>query len=292
MRQKRKRRSSLQRALLLGLVATFAFAATASANEFERFQHCPYTNAEVFKCIHAVTDGGQVVLGKKAVPIVNPVTVQGGVSIPDEEFVSDFFGATNGVTLSKAPQPVPGGLLGIVPPEGAPLIVKAALKLVLENGFTGVNSTLELARPANEIKISELNLIGEEGVAFELPVKVRLENPFLGSNCYVGSSASPMIWKLTTGATAPPPPTESIHGSSGLIEFKEEGELIKIEGTELVDNAWSAPSASGCGGILAPLVDPIINSQAGLPAAAGTNSAILENTIHVALAESVDFHLE
>jgi hypothetical protein len=49
----------------------------------------------------------------------------------------------------------------------------------------------------------------------------------------------------------------------------------------LVDNAWSAPEADGCGGVLLEgLVDPIVNLSSGLPAAAGKNTAILENTVY------------
>jgi hypothetical protein len=41
--------------------------------------------------------------------------------------------------------------------------------LALENGVTDVNSTLELARPASEIRVSENNLSGEVGTALEMP---------------------------------------------------------------------------------------------------------------------------
>ena len=272
---------------MLGLATT----ATAQEGEYERFEFCPYTNPEVFKCLYSVTEGGEVVLGKKKVPIVNPAVLQGGISEPDGELVSDFFGATNGVTLSKAPQPVPGGLLGLVPPESAPPLIKELLALATENGLTGVNSTLELARPASEIAVSELHIVFEEGVALKLPVKVKLENPLLGNNCYVGSSSSPIVWNLTTGETNPPPPNAPIHGSGGELIFKDEGLVLELLGSELVDNAWSAPQAQGCGGLLAPLIDPIINSQVGLPSAAGNNTAILETSTAVALAETVEEQL-
>jgi hypothetical protein len=280
-------------AVLALALSVFAFAASAFAHEGEyaRFDFCPSTNVEVFKCIYSTTEGGEVVLGKKTVPIVNPAVLQGGFSKPPKgQKFSKFFEPTNGVTLSKAPQPVPGGLAGIVPPESSPPLVKAALKFFFENGLTGVNSTLELARPANEIVLSELNLASEEGVALTLPVKVHLENPFLGNNCYVGSSVAPLIWNLTTAETEPPPPNTPIHGSAGEIEFLDEGRILGLKEGELVDNAWAAPVATGCGGILSFLVDPIINSQVGLPAAAGTNTAILETTSYVATSKAVNEH--
>ena len=113
-----------------------------------------------------------------------------------------------------------------------------------------------------------------------MPVKVHLENPFLGKNCFVGSSTSPITWKLTTGETAPPAPNKPIKGTAGEVEFLEEGSILQLKNNELVDNAWSAPTASGCGGILSFLVNPIINAQLGTTTA-GHNTAILNNTINV-----------
>jgi hypothetical protein len=279
----------------LALVGAFASVSTASAHEGEyaKFNYCPSTTAGVFKCLQAVTSGGKVVLGNKTVPIVNPVTVQGGFSKANEEFVSTFFGATNGETLSKTPQPVPGGLAGLVNcKEISNFILRGLCELTFENGLTGVNSTLELARPASEIKISELSLIGEEGVALLLPVKVHLENPLLGSSCYIGSSSSPIMWNLTTGATAPPGPNKSIHGTSGTVQFKDEGRILELVNSELVDNAWSAPGASGCGGFpWEYLLNPIIDASVGVPAAAGKNTAQLAKTTSaVATTEAVNQH--
>ena len=228
-------------------------------------------------------EDGEVVLGSKAVPIVNPVTLQGGISPQFEEGPeigwSKFFGATNGVTLSKAAQPVPGGLLGLLPPESSPPLVKALVKAATENGLTGVNSTLELARPASEIKINENHLGEGVGVALVLPLKARLENPVLGNSCYVGSSASPIYWELTAGTTAPPAPNEPITGAVGQVNFLEGSFVLELQHNVLVDNAWAAPGAQGCGGLLSAVIDPIVNLSSGLPSSAGKNTAILENMV-------------
>ena len=283
-------------AVLAAAMATLGFAASASAHtgEFAKFDYCPSTNTEVNKCIYSVTNGGRVVLGKKNVPIVNPVTLQGGYSKATKAtgFNSKFFGATNGQTLSKTPQPVPGGLTGLVNCKEITVhFLRSSCEAVFENGVTGVNATLELAKPASEIVLSEAALIGETGTALQLPVKVHLENPFLGSNCYVGSASTPLLWNLTTGTTAPPPPATPLSGSAGELEFKEEFAILQLNGTELVDNTWSAPHASGCGGFLVEyLLDPVIDNQVGLPAAAGTNEAVLQNTIDIALARVVNEH--
>jgi len=275
-------------ALLAVSLAALGLAGSAQAKltgNYTKFAQCPYTNSEVRKCLYSVTESGEVVLGAKKVPIESPVILQGGFGRPVKGY-SPFFAATNGVTLSKVPQNVPGGLLGIVPTEKQSWLVKALIKFFFENSLTGVNSTLELAGPASEIVVSELNLAGEEGTALKLPVKVHLENPFLGKNCYVGSSSSPITWNLTTGETSPPAPNEPITGSGGEFSLLEEGRILEATGTSLVDNSWSAPSATGCGGIISFLVTPIINGQLG-STAAGHNTAILNNTVFIGASSAV-----
>ncbi len=279
-------------ALALVALAALAFAGSASAKltgNYTKFAQCPYANLEVKKCIYSTTIGGEVVLGSKKVPIVNPAVLQGGYGQIEESGFSKFYGASNGITLSKAPQPVPGGLAGLVNcKEISNFILRTSCEWTFENGLTGLNSTLELARPASEIQVSENNLAGEEGAALKLPIKIHLENPFLGSECYVGSSSSPIIWNLTTGTTSPPLPNKAIKGTAGEIEFLEEGRILEAKGASLVDNAWAAPGATGCGGFLVELIlNPIVNSSAGLPAVAGKNTAILKNTIFVASAAAV-----
>ncbi len=278
-------------ALLVVALAVLGLSASAQAEltgNYTKFAQCPYPNLEVKKCLLSVTESGEVVLGSKAVPIVNPVTLQGGTG-KGVEGNAPFFAAANGVTLSKTSQPVPGGLAGLVNcKEIKDALLRATCELTFENGLTGASSTLELARPASEIVVSENNLAGEIGTALKMPIKIHLENPLLGSSCYVGSSGTPIIWELTTGETSPPAPNESIDGGAGEIEFLEEGRVLVTKGATLVDNAWSAPGVSGCGGFLVELLlNPVVNTSAGLPAAAGKNSAVLVNTINVASGAAV-----
>jgi len=274
-------------ALALAALALAGSAQAKLSGEFSKFANCPYKlPTEVKKCIVSVTESGEVVLGNKKVPLEKPVTLQGGYGAAGEDDFAKFYGATNGITLSKAPQNVPGGLLGIVPEASSPALVKALIKFFLENSLTGVNSTLELAKPASTIRVSENHLSGEVETALEMAVKVHLENPFLGKNCFVGSEASPITWKLTTGTTSPPEPNKPITGAGGEGEFLEEARILKLKNNVLVDNSWSAPTASGCGGILSFLVTPIINAQLGTTTA-GHNTAILKGTVSVASALAV-----
>ena len=291
MRSRRKR--ALPVAALALALAALGLAGPAQAKlvkEFTKFQYCPWTNTEVKKCLWANTESGEVKLGKKTVTIEKAVLLQGGYGAPDKTTkVSKFFAATGGKpTLAPVAQKVPGGLLGIVPDKESPWLVKKLIKFFTENAITGLNSTLELAGSATLIEISESNMSRKEKVALKMPVKVHLENPFLGSKCYVGSDSSPITWTLTSGVTAPTKPNEPITGSAGEAEFLEEGLMLQLKGNSLVDNNWSAPKAAGCGGLLAFLVNPIVNTQLGTTTA-GNNSARLNNTVDIATTGAVKF---
>lgn len=291
MQQRRMR--VMRMALFAVAIATLGSATSASAKllgDFVRFQQCPWTNPAVEKCLYMQTTAGSVVLGSKKITIEKPIVLQGGFGAPVGEF-SPFFAATNGITLSKAPQSTPGGLGGLIPEGKGPPLVKSLTQFFFENMLTGVNATIELAKPASDISIGELNLLDGKGSALKLPLKIHLENPFLGKACYVGSSSSPLVWSLTTGTTSPPPPSKPISGTPGVTKFLESKLILELSKNKLVDNSWSAPAASGCGGGLSFLVDPLVNEQLG-SMSAGRNTAILENTIYIAGAADVKLNNE
>ena len=265
------------------LVPSQAFASSHNpTGEFEPFAECPLNNEAVEGCIYSKSDGGYFLMGAKEVPLVNPVVLQGGLA------KGVFVGAENGETLSKTPQPVPGGLLGIVAPKWWPQWIQDWFNNGINEGLTGVTATVELAAPASEVKISTTNLILEKGTAISLPVKIKLSNALLGSNCYIGSNSNPVVIDFTSGETSPPPPNEPIHGSKGTLEFGGGGKIIKLSGGQLVNNSFAAPEADGCGGwLLSYFIDPLVNSLVGLPSPAGTNTAILEGVLESANANAV-----
>jgi hypothetical protein len=256
--------------------------------DFAVFKQCPTTAPGVLVCLYSQTLSGEVTLNKQTVPIEKPITLQGGIAVVDEKGDEAFVGASNGETLSKTPQKVPGGLLGLFKcNEISNIIERVACELVFENGVTGVNAVTELAKPASSIGISTSNLENREGTALSLPVKIHLENPFLGSECYVGSSSKPVTFNLTTGTTSPLAPNVPISGKVGKLHAKDEFEFIEITENTLVDNAFSAPEATGCGGVFSFLIDPLIDGKIGLPSADGHNTAIQNNTIKEGTTEGV-----
>jgi hypothetical protein len=159
------------------------------------------------------------------------------------------------------PLTVPGGLLGIA-------------------GLGGeVTAVAEIAGPVSSVIVNKGNLIGQSGPALMLPLKVKLDNPTLGEECYIGTNAAPIILNLTTGATSPPLPYKSINGSRGTLEGGAKGKIVIAKDDTLVDNDFAVPGASGCGGSASAVIDPIVDLDIGIPSAAGTNTAIMKGTL-------------
>ena len=244
------------------------------------FTQCPVNNKSVELCVYANTTSGEFTIGKITVPIKNAITLQGGLTETEA-----FVGAANGETLSKTPQKVPGGLAGLIKcNEIGNTLERIVCEIIFENKVTGVNETTELAGTP---VLNKGNLIGEEGTALALPVRVHLENPLLGNDCYIGSTSNPVTINFTTGTTKPPSPNKPIKGFKGEPEFKEGVAALFLNNGTLVENAFAAPTVEGCGGLLSFLLDPIIDGKLGLPSTAGHNTAILKGDLAVANAEAV-----
>lgn len=277
------KRLFLAGALLCALLIPAASASAAPKGEYVNFAQCPLSNPALEACIYSVSSGGEVKTGAKTVPVVNPQVLQGGINYLESDILGklEFLPAANGKTLVPTPQPVPGGLTGIVAPTWWPKFVQDWFNGLINEGFTGVTATVELAGPVSAIKLNVLNSFIQNGVALEMPVKIKLGNAILGNNCYIGSNSNPIVWKLTTGVTSPPPPNKPIVGAPGELAPNGDGTIVRVKGSKLVDNAFAVPGASGCGGIFSFLVDPLVNSTIGVPSAAGNNSAILNNSIEL-----------
>jgi hypothetical protein len=242
--------------------------------EYAPFDHCPYGLPAVDGCLLMEFTSGSLVLGSRTVPVVNPITFQGGVSGFGPG--TQFYDAVSADTLSNTPQPVPGGLNSVTAPTSWPALVQSWWNEQISNGLTGVNLTIEQAAPASSIALDLEAFLFESGTALGLPVVIKLSNAILGSNCYVGSTLSPLQLELTTGISG------ARTGTTGTITFNGPATIVTITGLKLVDGTFAAPSASGCGGGYSPYVDPLIDSLFGLPAGSGSNALQLEGDLEFA----------
>jgi hypothetical protein len=276
----------------LGMTAS---AQAAPKGIFSVFAQCPASTPGVFLCTYAQITSGEVKIGSTAVPINKTITLQGGgIKIGPGEYV--LFPAKNGESLSKTELNVPGGLTDLVnctEIKGEGFFEKferESCKAIFENKVTGVTATTELvANEHNPAILNLKNVLEASGTGLTLPVRVHLNNPLLGSSCYIGSESSPIQLHLTTGTTSPPAPNKPITGKVGeqFIEEENEEAVIGLKENSLVDNAFSVPAAEGCGGFFSFILDTVIDSKLGLPSAAGHNTAIQTGTTRIADAESV-----
>jgi len=281
----------LKKLMLSGLVAVVASMAFASVSlgaahhpkgEFKEFGECPLNRTSIEFCVNSISSKGSFTIGKKEVPLVNPVRLQGGYE--GEPSNLQFYGAENGETLSKTPQPVPGGLLGIKAPTWWPGFIQEWFNGLINEGFTGVTATVELTGPSKgltNIKLNTTNLLFEEGTALGLPVRIHLSNAILGSACYIGSEKEPVQLNFTTGTSG------ALTGSAGEFMPNETFTKLTFAGGKFVDGTYKAPGTNGCGGIFSFLVNPLVESILGVPAGSGKNKATLEGVLEAGRASAV-----
>jgi hypothetical protein len=283
---------------LVSLGGVAPVSAESLAGPFAVFSQCPRFAPGVNFCIHGRIEHGGDMIGNGGLSIVNPITFQGGYERNEEKepVTERFVGAIDGETISRTPQPIPGGLSSLIDCDEIQgrwfpqRVLRRACKAVLDgSSSTDVNATTELAGPVGDIGISSDNLINEEGVALSLPVKIHLENPFLGRDCYIGSNRSPITLNLTDGATSPPLPNEPISGELGHADQLtfESFNYLEVTNNVQVDNSFAVPAVSGCGGPFSSVIDPIIDAKLGLPSPAGYNTIIHSGTFRVATAEDI-----
>lgn len=300
-------KSSL-RALTFALAAALASAAAlptpAAAitlpGPYKVFEHCPYTNpniGEYGNCLYNETTSGAFTIGTTTLPIDSPIVLQGGLTVLNGSPLYDAVGAP---TLSSPPGHVPGGLLGITNPlPDWPFPLWVAFWSIV-NSANDVTATMELVAPVQTVFIYALFPPddGSDPTAATLPLRVRLSNPFLGNNCYIGSAQNPIVVKLQTATTNPPLPNQPISGNPGTYNEIVTDEAnyysyVSVEGSTLVDNSFAVPAAKGCGNIalglpiitqvLDALVSGAVNLKVGLPSPAGKNTAILNGSSKIAL---------
>jgi hypothetical protein len=278
-------RKSLRTAFVAAALSTAALVASSSAmaaaptGDYAKFKYCPYTNPNVATCVYSTTTSGSFQIGNANVPITaaTPLTLQGGLSAFDSVTgATTWYNAVGADSLVKVPLKVPGGLIGLVDTGG----FGGALIALFNAAVASVNDVYATAEAVGPIGFNLGAALGQVGTAVSLPVRVHLENPFLGSGCYIGSSSNPVQLNLTTGTTSPPAPNTPITGSPGAITFSPDGQIGTFANDKLVNNSFSAPAASNCGYLLLDklLITAAVNLKEGLPSAAGKNAAILGGT--------------
>lgn len=250
------------------LVAPAAAPAATPAPGFGQFAGCPSAaeNPNVTGCLRAIIGSGHFKMGNKNVPITKPIILSGGVNSEFQGFSANSKGG-----LLPAEQLVPGGVIGLT---GLDWLVN-----FLDIDSLQLKAVTQLAGQPH---------IGEK---FILPIRVKLINPVLGNNCYVGSFTNPIKLELTQATTSPPPPNQPISGQPFQSFTSHPNGITTFEDGIFVDNSFAAPGASGCVltlfGFIPISINGLVNSQSGLPAPAGTNTTVQNTEMEIAPEELV-----
>jgi hypothetical protein len=229
--------------------------------ELGQFGQCPTlpagANAADWTCVLVHITGGELDLGAAHQLLNRPITI----SFADNDAQTLLQG-----TLKSAPMPVLGGIFETPEVDKA---TSADTNLQLHVQPFGVSEALD---PSGQAAL----ITGQ---------RVKVINPIFGNSCFVGTKKNPILIGPTIGTTNPPPPNQPESGSLNALEvIGHEGVIIAT----VVDNAFAAPAASGCGpssfdingNPIHPL-DRVVNAVAGLPSPAGTNNAIFQTVIEI-----------
>jgi hypothetical protein len=232
--------------------ATVVLASGSASAAWPDFSDCPILPGEPGTCIDNRVTSGYINIKGFNVPLGAALRIRGGLRFT--ETGNDFVPArgTNGVF--GTPTQVPGGLLGIDLPIS----------------LNQVTATAELAGPPSAVRLDLFTF------TVSMPLKLRLGNPLIGSNCHIGSNSNPARMNLIIGTTNPPPPNTPISGRLGT--FGGSTEYLQVLGNTHVDNSFNVPGATGCGLGLG-LINGVVNAKMRIPSAPGNNTMVVNNDL-------------
>ncbi|MGO9487503.1 MAG: hypothetical protein ACLQBB_00565 [Solirubrobacteraceae bacterium] len=274
--------------------------------EFQAYVHCPFGASTALDCSWAQSTAkemwpskkvkeayieehgkplelpSEIQAGKVTVLLASPIILTGGINFENE--AEEQWVGPNGV---ESIEPVAQKAQPLKKDVDTALLSSSELsrfdyydKIARD---TKVTATVELAGPASDIHVSVENLLEESGTAFSFPVKLKLSNQFLGSECYIGSNSSPIVVEFTTGTSG------SVHGKDGST-LKADAAGITVPTDTLVNNTFASPGVEGCG--VEGSADEAINAALGLPSPSGANLTVLDGTLKLNTAEAAQEGLE
>lgn len=130
--------------------------------------------------------------------------------------------------------------------------------------------------------ISDFNLLAglSQGQAIvTVPMKIHLQNSFLGNSCHIGSNANPIVLRpentlpVDTGTQAAFELTDldGTPNQGGVLDW------IQVSGLTQGDSTFSVPKATGCG--QAGSLSAQVNGRLGLPSPSGNNNLVLNDAV-------------
>ena len=250
---RRGRHAALGAALVAAALAVPAAPAAAEEPAVPPgldFEDCPAlpegADPELWFCNTAVVGGGRLKLGRIDQEINAPlkITYATGYDAETGEELPFLMAPMRGQVR------IDGGLAGIPGTD--------RLKLLQVHAQPELTEPLKVTPPV------------ASRTWFLIKMRIKLVNPILGKECHIGSAADPITLEMGIAPTSPPAPNEPISGSAP-VTLPGDPPVWKIG---LVDNAFAVPGAVDCG--YKGFLDKGVNWRAGIPAAAGKNTAVFD----------------
>jgi hypothetical protein len=242
------------------------------------FNRCPVDNPamkaadgsmRIALCLASDSPSGVVKIGPIPVKTGDNNLQLGVVEEPNGTFMP--FQPVGGAVVA-APVSTPGGfrVLALCPSNTPPLsnMCDSAAK---NPSLNDVQAIVQDAGNPTNLNVLAGATSGQ--LIVTLPIKLKLDSPLLGGDCYIGSDANPIVLNIEN--TSPP-------SSFSLQTFDTNGTpdpsgvmgRFFLPGATQGDSTFAVPAATGCGP--GGTADAPINKLLGLPSPSG-NSLELDN---------------
>lgn len=277
-------RTRLATVSALTALGAFASLGTATAadpalnGEWAPFTRCPVDAPAMLaadgfdrtpQCVVSTSASGSIKLGDTVVT-TGRTNLQVGV-VQNADGTSSVVAPASGALVAE-PATVPGGLLGLMCPSDI-FVITGICESLENSSLNKITATMESVGAPYAFDQTAGVLTDTPIIA--LPVRIHLENPLLGSKCYIGTAADPIVLR----------PENREYPAFGMTFFQGDGtpdpagEMSRIDltGATQNDSTFAVPGATGCG-LNVGLINAAVNAKTGLPSASGNNSLTLNDT--------------
>lgn len=256
-----------------------AASAQAMSGNWAPFSRCPVDDpamlaadgtTDIAICVASHSESGSIKLGNtEATTGANDL--QFGI-VRNASTGAARIVAPAGGSIVGAPTEIPGGLLGIMCPNGVPVISGICNQLA-DASLNRVVATVESAgTPAN----FDLTAGMQSGkVIVDIPVRIHLQNTFLGSKCYIGTTSKPVVLR-PQNITAPALASQRFD-ANGTPNTRGLLNRVALTGNDQGDSGFAVPGVSGCGPLTLGELNWAVNLKTALPSAAGNNNLVLND---------------
>jgi len=266
-------------ALAVFLPASGASAATPTlAGDWAPFSRCPVDDpamlaadgvSNIAFCVASDSPSGSIKIGNVTAS-TGDSNLQIGLVQNTSTGVFSVVSPAGGAIVT-APVQIPGGLLGLMCPSSVPVVTAVCDEITNSQ----LNAVTAVVQPAGNPSDFSLAAGLSSGIPIiSLPVKIQLQNPLLGSTCYLGSDSDPIVLH-PENATTPAVNVEQFDGNGTPDASNGVMDAIFSTGGTQEDATAAIPGASGCG--LLGVLDAAVDLKVGLPSASGNNTLVLND---------------